>query len=43
MKEILIILVSLGSTLVFKEKLSLKAFLGLLLMVGGTLLMAFFK
>lgn len=31
------------SYLVFKEKLSLKAFFGLLLMVGGTLLMAFFK
>ena len=31
------------SFLVFKEKLSKKAFLGLLLMVAGTLLMAFFK
>ena len=31
------------SFLIFKEKLSKKAFLGLLLMVAGTLLMAFFK
>ena len=31
------------SFLVFKEKLSKKAFLGLLLMVTGTLLMVFFK
>lgn len=31
------------SFLVFKEKLSKKAFLGLILMVAGTLLMAFFK
>ena len=31
------------SYIVFKEKLSKKAFLGLALMVAGTLLMAFFK
>ena len=31
------------SYIVFKEKLSLKAFIGLALMVAGTLLMAFFK
>ena len=31
------------SFIVFKEKLSRKAFLGLTLMVAGTLLMAFFK
>lgn len=31
------------SFIVFKEKLSKKAFLGLMLMVAGTLLMAFFK
>ena len=31
------------SYLVFREKLSKKAFLGLLLMIAGTLLMAFFK
>ena len=31
------------SYLVFREKLSKKAFLGLLLMVAGTLIMAFFK
>lgn len=31
------------SFVVFKEKLSLKAFLGLVLMVAGTLLMVFFK
>ena len=31
------------SYFVFKEKLSKKAFLGLCLMVAGTLLMAFFK
>jgi transporter family protein len=31
------------SYIVFKEKLSLKAFLGLALMVAGTLIMAFFK
>ena len=31
------------SFFVFKEKLSKKAFLGLMLMVAGTLLMAFFK
>ena len=31
------------SYIVFKEKLSRKAFLGLTLMVAGTLLMAFFK
>ena len=31
------------SFIVFKEKLSKKAFLGLILMVAGTLLMAFFK
>ena len=38
------ILVTVGfSLIVFKEKLSKKAFLGLALMVTGTLLMAFFK
>lgn len=31
------------SYIVFKEKLSLKAFVGLMLMVAGTMLMAFFK
>ena len=31
------------SYIVFREKLSKKAFLGLALMVAGTLLMAFFK
>ena len=38
------ILVTVGfSYLVFREKLSRKAFLGLCLMVAGTLLMVFFK
>lgn len=38
------IVVTVGfSYLVFREKLSKKAFLGLLLMIAGTLLMAFFK
>ena len=38
-----ILVTVLFSFVVFKEKLSKKAFLGLCLMVAGTLLMAFFK
>ena len=38
-----IVVTVLFSFVVFKEKLSKKAFIGLLLMVAGTLLMAFFK
>ena len=38
-----ILVTVLFSFVVFKEKLSKKAFLGLCLMVVGTLLMAFFK
>lgn len=38
-----VVLIFSFSYFVFKEKLSKKSFLGLCLMVAGTLLMAFFK